>query len=561
MQGIAPFVEHVEQKKLCPTSLLLSGEKWFRKNDSFLRNICFNKSNLHMSIMDEDADLREQIFHNNVRENIIFLLLFLFLCASSYVIILKYKKRDREDYLCGDEDEATVSKISILLCTISLAVSVGAVLLLPMSIAGNEVLLLYPKSYYVKWLNTSLVQGLWNYIFLFSNLSLFVLLPFAYLFTESEGFTGYRKGIMARVYETFTILSLLAVLVAGMTYIMSALIDKDQSAISALLSLWSYYLPFLYSCISFLGVLMLLLCTPLGFVHLFAVVGKFLVKPQFMCDLSEEYYVAVFDEDYLRRKLAECSTLLSSSAVPVEEGVLSSAKLDDLKTKFEIELKKAEAHRIILDRQQRTSYLQRNLVYPVAMLLLLVLTSITVLTVALNTLGLLVGIKALPLGTQQLVLGMTSLSSLGPAGAALEVVLIFYLAATSSVGLYTLPMVSRVQPTYGATPLPHLILNCAITLVLSSALPLLARILGITNFDLLGDFGKIEWLGNFKIVLMYNLVFASSTTICLMNKFTSTVRRELCVRLKLFLMTLLSKETARLSTSLSSGISPAAKED
>jgi len=30
-------------------------------------------------------------------------------------------------------------------------------------------------------------------VFLFSNLSLFVLLPFAYLFTESEGFTGYRK--------------------------------------------------------------------------------------------------------------------------------------------------------------------------------------------------------------------------------------------------------------------------------------------------------------------------------------------------------------------------------
>ncbi|XP_046392157.1 protein Lilipod isoform X2 [Ischnura elegans] len=457
--------------KLCPTSLLHFGEKCIRKNDIFLRNVRFKQSIFPLSIMDEGTDIREQIFHNTVRENIIFLLLFLFLCALSYAIILKFKKRDKEDFLCADEDEATVSQISILLCTVSLAVSVGAVLLLPMSIAGNEVLLLYPKSYYVKWLNTSLVQGLWNYIFLFSNLSLFVLLPFAYLFTESEGFTGYRKGIMARVYETFTILSLLAVLVAGMTYIMSALIDKDQSAISTLLSLWSYYLPFLYSCISFLGVLMLLY------------------------------------------------------------------------------------------RQRHTSYIQRNLVNPVAVLVLLILTSITILTVALNTLGLLVGIKALPLSTQQLVLGMTSLSSLGPAGAALEVVLIFYLAATSSVGLYTLPMISRVQPRYEATPLPHLILNCAITLVLSSALPLLARILGITNFDLLGDFGRIEWLGNFKIVLMYNLVFASSTTICLMNKFTSTVRRELCVRLKLFLMTLLSKETTRLSTSINSGIVPPAKED
>lgn len=54
---------------------------------------------------------------------------------------------------------------------------------------------------------------------------------------------------------------------------------------------------------------------------------------------------------------------------------------------------------------------------------------------------------------------------------------------------------------------------------------------GITNFDLLGDFGAIEWLGNFQIVLLYNLIFGTATTLCLMNKFTATVRRELRARL------------------------------
>ena len=39
--------------------------------------------------------------------------------------------------------------------------------------------------------------------------------------------------------------------------------------------------------------------------------------------------------------------------------------------------------------------------------------------------------------------------------------------------------------------MPHVIANCLIILLLSSALPLLARTLGITNFDLLGDYGKI----------------------------------------------------------------------
>lgn len=50
---------------------------------------------------------------------------------------------------------------------------------------------------------------------------------------------------------------------------------------------------------------------------------------------------------------------------------------------------------------------------------------------------------------------------------------------------------------------------------------------GITRFDLLGDFGRFNWLGNFYIVLSYNLLFAIMTTLCLVRKFTSAVREEL----------------------------------
>lgn len=89
----------------------------------------------------------------------IFLLLFLLLYISSYALIARFRRRDREDYLSVDEDEATVYRISLWLCTLALAVSIGATLLLPVSIASNEVLILYPNSYYVKWLNSSLIQG------------------------------------------------------------------------------------------------------------------------------------------------------------------------------------------------------------------------------------------------------------------------------------------------------------------------------------------------------------------------------------------------------------------
>ena len=56
------------------------------------------------------------------------------------------------------EDE-TVYKISYAICCFSLAVSAGSTLLLPISSISNEVLHRYPDSWYIKWLNASLIQG------------------------------------------------------------------------------------------------------------------------------------------------------------------------------------------------------------------------------------------------------------------------------------------------------------------------------------------------------------------------------------------------------------------
>ena len=96
-------------------------------------------------------------------------------------------KRAASAIIGWDEDEV-VYKIAFTICIFSLAVSAGSVLLLPISSISNEVLHRYPHSWYIKWLNASLIYGIWNLIFVLSNLSLFILLPFAYLFCESEGF-------------------------------------------------------------------------------------------------------------------------------------------------------------------------------------------------------------------------------------------------------------------------------------------------------------------------------------------------------------------------------------
>ncbi|XP_057321037.1 protein Lilipod isoform X5 [Microplitis mediator] len=436
--------------------------------------------------MDVDADVRAQSFHNTVRENIIFLLLYFLLYISSYLLIAKCYRKDRDYYCTVDEDEATVHKISLWLCTAVLAVSLGATLLLPVSIISNEILIIYPDSHYVQWLNSSLIQGLWNHVFLFSNLSLFVFLPFAYFFTESEGFVGNKKGVMSRVYETVVVLCLIGILILGLAYVLLGLTDYHESSFFTMLS------------------------------RLYSPESRDDVHTQSI-PMLQPIYETLFDDE------EQCINKTSTSSF-FETGILKQNLVERLiEIQFQLQ---------VLDQQRKTWWVRRTLLYPFAILALFFLSTTTALLAFQNTLELLIGIKALPLITRQFTLGISSLSKLGPTGAVVEVIVILYVAITSTVGLYGLPGVKKIMPQPQGTPLTHLIANCVLLLIHSSALPLLSRILGMTNFDLLGDFGHIEWLGNFRLLLLYNFIFVISVISCLTSKFTTSVRNELYNKLR-----------------------------
>ncbi|TRZ00050.1 hypothetical protein DNTS_033592 [Danionella cerebrum] len=432
----------------------------------------------------EDVTVREQLFHDRVRETIICVLLFICLYILSHFILAHFKKS--AEFVADDIEDATVNKIALWLCTFTLSVAVCAVLLLPISILSNEVLLTFPQSYYMQWLNGSLIHGLWNLVFLFSNLSLVFLMPFAYFFTESEGFAGSKKGVMARVYETAVMLLLLSLLVLGIVWVATALLHHN-TARESLYDLWEYYLPYLYSGISLFGVLLLLLCTPFGLSRMFSVTGSLLVKPR------------------LRKK---------------------------------------------------ASPWQRNLGYPVAMLLLLALTAVSELMVCFHVLELLFDESAMPKGMEDPHLGLASFSMFGSLGAAVQVVIILYLMVSSVVGFYSSPLFTGLLPRTQDTTLTQIIGNCVSLLILSSALPVFSRTLGITRFDLLGDFGRYNWLGSFHIVFLYNMLFAGLTSACLINTVTWALQRELIRAFGLHrLPQTVSRSTIPLKLLLANGLS------
>ncbi|XP_019943043.1 limb region 1 protein homolog isoform X1 [Paralichthys olivaceus] len=458
---------------------------------------------------EDDVSIREQNFHSQVREYIICFLLFAVLYIVSYCIITRYKRKS-DDH---EDEDAVVNRISLYLCTFTLAVSGGAVFLLPFSIISSEILLSFPKNYYIEWLNGSLIHGLWNLVSLFSNLCLFVLMPFAYFFLESEGFAGSKKGIKARILETFVMLFLLALLILGIVWVASALIDNDAASMESLYDLWEFYLPYLYSCISLMGGMLLLMCTPVGLSRMFTVMGQLLVKPTILEDLDEQIYCIHLQEEALQRRLN------GSSSYTYTRGSFTH--------QLNKELENVRNQRNKLERRKKASGWEKNLLYPIVMLILLAGTTISVIMVALNILYLLVDETAMPKGSTDRGIGNTSLSTFGVAQAVLEIILIFYLMVSSVVGFYSLRVFEGLTPRKDDTTMTTIIGCCVSILVLSSALPVMSRTLGITRFDLLGDFGRFNWLGNFYIVLSYNLLFAVVTTLCLVRKFTSAVREEL----------------------------------
>ncbi|XP_021574660.1 protein LMBR1L isoform X7 [Carlito syrichta] len=273
-------------------------------------------------------------------------------------------------------------------------------------------------------------------------------MPFAYFFTESEGFAGSKKGVLGRVYETVVILILLTLLVLGMVWVASAIVDNNKASRESLYDFWEYYLPYLYSCISFLGVLLLLVCTPLGLARMFSVTGKLLVKPRLLEDLEEQLYCSAFEEAALTRRI--CNP--TSCWLPIDMELLHRQVLA------------LQTQRVLLEKRRKASAWQRNLGYPLAMLCLLVLTGLSVLIVAIHILELLIDEAAMPRGMQ--------------------VVLIFYLMVSSVVGFYSSPLFRSLRPRWHDTAMTQIIGNCVCLLVLSSALPVFSRTLGLDRLPL-----------------------------------------------------------------------------
>ncbi|CAL8113754.1 unnamed protein product [Orchesella dallaii] len=347
---------------------------------------------------EEEPNQTSQQFHNTVRENIIFLLFFLTLLGVSSMVIDWYSSpsrprtnrkspRGRNNHTNShdDDDESVVKRICCWVCVFTLSTSIGAILLLPISILSNEVLLIYPTNVYLEWLNGMLIQGLWNLVFLFSNIGLFALLPFAHLFIESEGFSGNKRGLVSKLYETGVILVLISFTVWGISVIVTSLFNSHTNAIFHF-----NQLPFIYSCISFTGVIVLTLCTPLGVSHLFTVLSSNFVVPEFLRNVEEEYVCAVLEHENLKNERLKAHKLESfNTSITFRSNTFRSVQqLDNDIALLQLQIAQLESHRT-------TPPWKRNILYPGLFVAVLAVTSLTVCIVIINFIKIFIGLRDL----------------------------------------------------------------------------------------------------------------------------------------------------------------------
>lgn len=155
------------------------------------------------------------------------------------------------------------------------------------------------------------------------------------------------------------------------------------------------YLPMLYSWVSFFGVLMLLLCTPLGFARLFTVIGDLVVKPKTARNLEEEYLVAGYEEECLKRQMNNYNGV-NGGYLPKMGTVDEPSEKGEMMVRCRRRLEETTERRETLDHIKGTSVWRRAVGYPLIMVLLFALTFCGLVSVVNNVMQIVAGFKSLP---------------------------------------------------------------------------------------------------------------------------------------------------------------------
>lgn len=155
-------------------------------------------------------------FYTEIRGLVVVFLLFAFFFTLAHLILQYFLSKSESESKSSRADKIAY-QIVLGICTFTLTIGFIACSLLPFSIVANEILVLFPHSYYIQWLNTDLVQDLALVINLGTKISC-ILLPLSYFLLISQGFHDNSNALSSRILEALFTLLFTYILIFGTTW-------------------------------------------------------------------------------------------------------------------------------------------------------------------------------------------------------------------------------------------------------------------------------------------------------------------------------------------------------
>ncbi|CAG8599174.1 8883_t:CDS:1 [Cetraspora pellucida] len=465
------------------------------------------------STLEEDPNEQAAIaFYNLVRQNIIAFLLFLSLYAISYVLLQRFRKKFRASDPDDEDDDlfGIDNLVIIVLCAAGLAMALAGFLLLPFTIFATALLLedLNKEIYYLSWLDAALLETLWNYTFIGCNITLFVLLPFAYFFNE----TDQQITLIAKARDTLSIMLLVGLLMYVFIYV--------SKLIFGIVNIDEFVVLNLLTCLG--GAAICWKATPKGYIRIWAWIGQLPLNFNYRRSLKNKLSQHRMEISAINQKLESLNRVWSShgekamarSATALSSTVNCPSSSDKLYASMNgfstnsrsgistLNIRDLNTALTTLESESRQtqsdlskSPLYRNMSFFLLLILSLLIWALLQVHISWAF------IKSLFVDDDQYntlklesAFGKKTGSVFGRYSVLFDICLIFYFTASTIIGVYSIQPFKRIRPRWNRMNVQHMIANVTILLVISTSWPSLVRILGLTRFDWVGPYGHFHKL-------------------------------------------------------------------
>jgi len=483
-------------------------------------------------IIDDDrlklSDSQDELeFNDYTRDWVVAISLLMIVYTWSYNHVSKYLFQNER--IPRDRDEKIIQRFAQHFSTLGFTLAIFFTFLLPFSMLANEILLLDPDAWYLRWLSPTMISILWTCIIYGRKFALFLFLPFSYFWLETEapantqqsslsmsnsstknpsiqGFVNdytRNSNYLSRLRSRWIDASTVYVLLVSTLLLLTALLTKLES--TNLFKLAKFFT----EGYSFLSVCVINVSAPFGFKHIFQFIHvNFLRKPIYLLR-DDDIIAAEYRYDCAKRKYEKISTELN---------------------KFIME--KSYESLINLKKRKESSNIFTKLLYPVVVCGLVVLPLYSVFHVVFHIfeLGFLIVkqkhegswcilvlsriINWFSVEKEDVELGVYSLSLFGLPGVLLEVLMVAYIHTSACLGIYTAKSMEKLTPQKSKTTTQKMLINALIVLTISSALPKLCLTLDFVEPQfLINPVGrrKNRWLDSTIVKLILNILFAAST--------------------------------------------------